>query len=241
MGEQVKTTRKSGVSRKFLPVPLLLVFLFVSGAFPQTILEPKLVGSWIGGEDFGEFIYHKTEELGRYLSENPDGKIVAKLCSADAMALALVQSNGFAFRFPFYARTIGVPESSLYFARSSRCGRRSEQYWFVPKNQNVVYDEIFPVTKVRVTRLMESYFENPASRTAKEEFESNVSMFVEELEKNPTARGFIIQNLKTRSRYINQANKMIGRSAVAKHRIQLIKKKLYETDFPEFMIVTIDP
>ena len=49
---------------------VVATFLIVSQAFSQTLTEPKLTGSWIGGEDFGEFIYHKTEELGYLLVES---------------------------------------------------------------------------------------------------------------------------------------------------------------------------
>lgn len=126
---------------------ILAVCTLVNCSFPQVVTEPKLVGSWIGGEDFGEFIYHKTELLGYYLKENPRGKIVARLCSKNRMSLALVSSAGFAFNFPWYAEIHRIPADKIYFSRSSKCGEKREQYWFVPENAAFYYDEMIPAKK----------------------------------------------------------------------------------------------
>lgn len=219
---------------------LIAICGFIDFAFSQKLSEPKLVGTWSGGEDFGEFIFHKTEELNYYLKENPNGKIIARLCSKDKMSLALVSSIGFAFNFPWYADGQKVPSENVFFARYSKCNDKTEQYWFAPENTSIDYDEIILAKKVGVTRLLGDNYEKPNSAEAKKDFAKNTKQFIEELKNNSKAQGFVIRNLKTKSNYFQQASKQIQKEKIDKSRIRFIRKNSYETNFPEFMIVTVD-
>jgi hypothetical protein len=225
--------------KKTLILTLFAICIITNTNYSQIIIEPKLVGRWIGGEDFQEFIYHKTEELNRHLQENPNGKIVARLCSKNKMSVALVTSNGFAFRFPWYGEIIKIPVDRIFFARSSKCGGKMEEYWFVPENTTIDYDEIILAERIKVKRLLGEYYENPNSVEAKKEFADQTKQFIEELKNNPKAEGFIIRNLETKNNYFRQALKQIQKEKIEKGRYQITRKKLYSTHFPEYMTVTI--
>lgn len=216
---------------------LFTFFGFFTIASAQKLNEPKLVGSWVGGEDFGEFIFHKTEELNYYLNENPKGKIIVRICSNDAMPLALVSSVGFAPNFPFYAKIFNIPLDKVYYSNFSKCLPKREQYWFVPENSYLQYDEIITADKIQFSRFIENYHENYKSTEAKKEFNNNVQSFIAELKKNPQSDGFIILNLKTQKIYSNQVLKLIKKEKIDLKRIRIVKKKQYETYYPEFMTV----
>ncbi len=158
---------------KTLIIALFTICCFVNFAYSQKLTEPTLVGGWAGGDDFGEFIYHRTDTLNRYLKANPNGKIVARLCSKNKMSLSLVSSVGFAFQFFNGTRNQAIPDQNVYLARSSKCADKTEEYWFVPENTTLDFDEIILAKNVEVKRLIEDYHENPESQLAKKEFANN--------------------------------------------------------------------
>lgn len=224
-----------------LVIVLLTICCLVNSSYSQKIAELILVGSWFGGEDFGEFIYHKIEEIRwNYLKENPQGKIIARLCSKSKMSVALVSSSGFAFKFLDVTRNQAISDQNVYLARSAKCGEKSEQYWFVPENTVFEYDEIILAENVEVNRLIESYHENSKSKSARNEFAENTKKFIKELQSNPKAEGFIIRNIKTRNRYFQQVLKQIKKEKIDIKRIQIVSKKIYRSYYPEFMTVTIN-
>jgi hypothetical protein len=228
--------------KKTLLFALVAIISFSIEIVSQKLTKPELVANVTNdrGDDFGEFIYHKTEILAYYLKENPNGKIIARLCSKNNLPFALVSSFGFAYNFPQTAiGAIGIPVNKVYFARSSKCSDRIEQYWFVPENTSLDYDEIILAEKVKVNRLTEEYYEEPNSLEAKTEFAKNTKEFIEELKNNPTSEGFIIRNIKTKSRYLQQALRQIRKEKISSNRFQVIRKKRYVTNFPEFMTVLI--
>src|SRR5436853_2136058 len=129
----------------------------------------------LGYEYYGEFIYHKVEEFASsYLEENPNAKMVARLCSRDKMSVALLGSHGLAFTLPEYAKNLQVPTERIFFARWSKCESKSEQYWFVPENSVFEYDEMALAERVRVDRLLVGSYDNPTSQPAKREFAKNL-------------------------------------------------------------------
>jgi hypothetical protein len=79
------------------------------------------------------------------------------------MPVALASSDGFAYAFPGYAAQFQAPPRRIFFARWSKCESKSEQYWFVPENGSLEYDEMIPAERVRVNRLLVGYYENPTS------------------------------------------------------------------------------
>lgn len=85
-------------------VPFVMCVV-VTSVLSQQSRAPGLVGvSRLGYEDYGEFIYHKVEEfVSSYLKENPNARMVARLCSSGTMPVALANSHGFAFALPEHA------------------------------------------------------------------------------------------------------------------------------------------
>ncbi len=229
--------------KKTLILTLVAICIITNTNYSQRIIEPKLVGRWIGGEDFQEFIYHTIQEFNRHLQENPNGRIVARLCSKNKMSVALVTSNGGASRFPWFAErfaeNIKIPVDRIFFARSSKCGKRMEEYWFVPENTTIDYDEIILAERVKVGHWLGGYYENPNSVEAKKEFADHTKQFIEELKNNPKAEGFIIRNLGTKTNYFRQALKQIQKEKIEKGRYQITRDKLYSAYFPRYMIVMI--
>lgn len=91
---------------------LITILVFTNTVFAQKLNEPKLLGTWrLEFEDFGEFIYHKVEEIKfSYLKDNPNGKVIARICSKHkTMSLALVDSVGFAFNLPNHTKYFQIP------------------------------------------------------------------------------------------------------------------------------------
>ncbi len=166
--------------KKVLFIFLFAFCIFIDSAHSQKSEEPRLVGTWtLGFEDYGEFIYHKVEEFAfDYLKENPNAKMIARLCSNEKISVALVNSYGFAYQFSSYAKYFQVPADRFFFARWSKCGSKSEQYWFVPENSSFEYDEMILAEKVRVNRWLVGYYDNPASQAAENEFAENTKEFI---------------------------------------------------------------
>jgi hypothetical protein len=227
--------------RKVLFIIPFAFCIFVNSAFSQKLAEPRLVGTWrLGYEDYGEFIYHKVEAFASYyLKENPNAKMVARLCSRDKMSVALVGSYGFAFTFPEYAKNLQVPADRIFLARWSKCESKSEQYWFVPENSNFEYDEMILAERVRVNRLLVGSDDNPTSQPAKRGFAKNLKEFIAELKNNPKAEGFIIRNSGMRNRNLKAALQQLRNEKIGKNRFQVLRKRVYESYYPEFMTVTI--
>jgi hypothetical protein len=198
---------------------LLIVCIFV---FPQKLAEPSLVGVWrLGYEDYGEFIYHKVDQFGSYLKDNPNAKMVARLCSSDDMSRALAGSHGFAYT---------APVNRMFFARWSKCESKTEEYWFVPENGRLEYDEMIPAEKVRVNRALGS---------SQDEFAQNLKEFITELKNNPQTEGFIIRNIGMSDRKLKEALRQLRNEKVDGKRFQILSKRSYRSYYPEFMTVTI--
>jgi hypothetical protein len=213
---------------------LITILVFTNTVFAQTLSEPKLLGTWrLEFYDFDEFIYHKIEAVKfSYLKDNPNGKVIARICSKHkTMPQALIDSVGFAFSFPGHTKYFQIPNDKVFFARYSKCGNKSEQYWFVPENTTLDYDEIILAEKVKVNRY---------SSEARKEFTDNTKKFIEELKNNPKAEGFIILNIQTKNRYLQKALQQIQKEKIDKSRFQILRKKIYQTNLPEFMTVSVD-
>ena len=220
---------------------LITVALCVFGAsvFSQQSTKPKLVGTWrLGNEDYGEFIYHRVEAFGFvYLKENPNARLVARLCSKHKLPAALANSPGAAYVLPDQAKNLQAPVERMFIARWSRCESKTEQYWFVPANSSIEHDEMIPAEKVRVNRLLVGYYDNPISQPAKSEFAKKLEEFVAELKNNPTAEGFIIRNNGISNREVEAVLQRLRKEQI--NRCQIVRKRGYSSYYPEFMTVTI--
>lgn len=227
--------------KRVLLVVLFSFCILINSIYPQKLEEPKLVGTWVKeNEDYGEFIAHKVEAFAFYdLPKNPKANMVARLCSTEKMSVALVDSVGSAYQLPGYAKYFKAPSDRFFFARWSKCEGKSEQYWIVPEGSKFEYDEMISAEKIEVKRLIEDYEGSPTSQSAKKEFAENIKEFIAELKNNPKAEGFIIRNFKTDKHRVKEALKRIQKENIDKSRYQIIRKRIYETHYPEFMTVTI--
>jgi hypothetical protein len=185
-------------------------------------------------------MYHRVEQFAfSYLKDHPNGKMVARLCSNSNMPVALAGSDGFAYAFPGYAEQFRIPLDRMFFARWSKCERKSEQYWFVPENGGLEYDEMIPAERVRVNRLLVGYYKNPNFQPAKNEFAKYLKEFIAELKNNPKTEGFIIQNTGMSHRSLKEALRQLRNEKVGAKRFQILRKRTYRSYYPEFMTVTI--
>jgi len=217
----------------------LALCIFVASVFAQQSTKPKLVGTWrLGYEDYGEFIYHRVEAFAFfYLKENPNAKMVARLCSKDKMPAALAASSGAAYVLPEQAKNLQASPDRMFIARWSRCESKTEQYWFVPANSSLEYDEMIPDERVRVNRLLVGYYDNPISQPAKTEFARKLAEFIAELKNNPQTEGFIIRNNGISKRQLEAVLQRLRQGQIS--RYQIVRKRGYSSYYPEFMTVTI--
>lgn len=206
----------------------------------EQLTSPKLVGTWSGGDDFDEFIWHRTEALGFYLKQDPDGKIVVRLCSKSDFPLALVSTNGFAYSFPNTLSTQEIPISKAYFSTYSQCTPRTEQYWFVPTGMNIKYDKIVPLGRVKVNRFIEDYYEKPTSQDAENEFLQNMRSFIRVLRDDPIAKGFVISNIGTLNVKLRKALRLIRAARIDRKRYQVVGKRRYSTVYPELISISVE-
>jgi hypothetical protein len=220
---------------------LIIVALCVFGAsvFAQQAAKPKLVGTWRPGfEDYGEFIYHRVEAFAFvYLKENPNAKMIARLCSQDKLPAALAASPGAPYVLPDQAKTLRAPADRMFIARWSKCQAKTEQYWFVPTNGHIEFDEMLPAERVRVNRLLVGYYANPNSEAVKREFAKKLNEFVAELKNDPKTEGFIIRNNGISNRQLEAALQQLRKEQIT--RYQIVRKREYSSYYPEFMTVTI--
>lgn len=213
--------------------------VFVASVSAQQSTKPKLVGTWRPGhEDYGEFIYHRVEAFAFvYLKENPNAKLVARLCSHDKLPVALANSSGAAYVLPDQAKTLQAPADRMFIARWSKCETKTEQYWFVPANSGIEYDEMIPAERVRVNRLLVGYYTNPNSQAAKSEFATKVKEFIADLKTDPQTEGFIIRNNGVSNREVKAVLQRLRKEQIT--RYQVVRKREYSSYYPEFMTVRI--
>lgn len=221
---------------------LILIWLIVLSitVSAQLITKPILLGKWNGGEDYLEFLSNQSLLMDAYLKDYPDGKIVIRLCSKSGLPTALVRSNGAPYQiksqntFQFYSEKI-------FFTTFSKCTSGFEQYWFLPPGVSIAYDEIILANNVDSWRWVESYHPNPTSSDAVKEFRDNLEEFIERLRLETHAQGFVIQNLRTDKKQVDRTYRQITRAGLNIDRVKLIKKKEYQSYYPELMVLTVAP
>jgi len=216
----------------------LMFFIFTSLSFSQKLTEPQSVGTVKeSGEDFQEFIIHRTETLKYYLGEDPNGRIFARICSKNEFPLAFIESGGFPLLFFSSLNILQVPFEKVFFVRSSKCLDKSEEYWFIPENKTLEYEEILRADKVKFTRMIEDYHENYASKEARAEFAENLTKFVEMMKADVKLQGFVIRGKK--SVYLKQTLRRLAKEKIGKDRFKTVTKRKYSTYYPEFMTASI--
>jgi hypothetical protein len=230
--------------RKIIPI-LLICLINFNTAFAQEIKEAKLIGTWISGEDFGEFIDIKLGELDWYLKENPNGKIVARICSANDFGYSLASVSSLVAGFRRHTQNQRVPQDRIYVARYAKCEKKSKpvftQYWFVPENADFDYDEIVLAEKVVFKKfdVVMGWDEKENSDNRKELAET-VAEFKKELKKDSKIKGYIIISDERKvKRNAKKILKEFKKEQIDTSRIRIIKQEYYPRIYPEFLIVNI--
>jgi hypothetical protein len=181
-----------------------------------------------------------------YLKDNPNGKMVARICSNDKLPVALARSVGYASNFLRHTQYFKIPINQIFLARSAKCVENTktthsfEQYWFVPEGKTLDADEMLPIDEVLVERLVVDDYDQE-TKAAKKQFADCTKEFIKRLKNNSEAQGFIVLTWKNKSvnRNTQEAIKQLKLESINSNRFQIIKKKTYESHYPEFMIVTI--
>lgn len=227
--------------KKTLIIVWLIFYSLHITALSQKLTKPELAGRWsYESEDYAEFAYRVNNTFDSHLSINPNGRIIVRLCSKSKLPAAILDSSGFAVGYFQSTKIYNLPEDKVFFATSSKCTLRTDEYWFVPENTTLDYDEIVLANKVKTEYFTEEYDEKREPQKAKKEFADNTKKFIEKLHNNPKAEGFIIRNQTTKNYYLQQTLQQIQKQHIDKSRYHIIKQKAYRSDFPELMIIFIN-
>lgn len=219
---------------------LLAFFVCVGELNSQKTDRPRLAGTWSGGEDSSEFIYHKVEEFAHsFLKDNPNAKLVARICSTNAMPVALARSSAVVHRLPDQANHFRIPAERVFFARSSKCNRGNEEYWYVPGPVNIEYDDIVLSQKVRMDRWLVDYDAKAFSPSAQNEFMKNVGEFVAAMKKNSKTEGFLVRNTRTRNQQVQAVLKQLQRDGFVKQRLRMLRGR-GDYYYPGLIAITVN-
>jgi hypothetical protein len=217
----------------------VLLFGFCISALPQKLNEPVLFGNLFAGEDPSEFYYHDVGETSdRFLKDNPEGKLVVRICSSDDFLTALIKAP---FNPLWGNYTAFVPDEKIFISKSSKCldERKfvSNQYWFVPDKITLEYDEIFPVKDIFYKDFdVDDYDFNTNKRlktsVEEKEFTENINKFIKELKDNSKAEGFIVHNSKneTMKRNVAKVTKLLEKENISSQRVKTVLKVRLTTD-----------
>lgn len=221
------------------------ISIFCINAFSQKLTEPKLLGTWIAGEDASEFMYHRILETSvEYVKDNPDGKLIIRICSPDEFPTAFVKTP----LDPLFITSYGfynlLTSQRFSIARYSKClyenKYNSSEYWFVTGGEKIEYDEILPIENFFYKEFEIYEFEETDAKNFKNEFDKNLSAFIEELKKNTKSEGFIIHNSKNKKmkRNIEKVLNAVKRKRINVGRIKtVIKPKLDVSEKGELYLV----
>lgn len=241
---------------------VFFIYIFCVAVFSQKLEEPQLLGRWTYGEDPSEFLNHRILDTSYgYLSGNPDGKLVIRLCSSKNFSEAFVTTALNPFQvvgYNSYHRVIS-PEN-IYVARSEKCLSQEQvecsEYWFVPSGHKIGYEEKFPIENIYYKNIEIYEFEEINVKKLKAEFDKNISAFIEELKKHPKSEGFIIHNSNNEKMKRNIGNVLdtAKKEGIDIGRIKTLKKpgldvnekgKIYfvkdeKKSFPNLAVIEIE-
>ena len=214
----------------------IIIFAICSAVSAQKLAEPKLLGNWIAGEDPSEFLLHKVMEYSQnLLQENPDGKLIVRICSSDEFSTAFIKAPLNPLSASYYNQfRLLVPNEKIYIARSSKCLGKNKyvhnQYWFVPDRNTIEYEEIFPVNDI--------YYKSFETG----EFDENLKTLIKELKNNPKANGFIVHNSSSRKlkRNLEKVKRLAQNEALDVKKIKIVKKVRLESGENGKLIETRD-
>jgi hypothetical protein len=222
-----------------LLVLLMTSVTFVGELYSQKAEKARLVGTWFGGEDPSEFIYHSVEEFAvQFLPDNPDGKIVARVCSARPMSEALARSSRVVKALPVQASSdrFRIPAEKVFFARSSKC-EHGDQYWFVSGNIDIEYDELVLAERFRInTWWTIDYGERIDSVEGKKEFTKDVREFVSEVKNNAKSEGYLFPSRRYQIGILEEQLKAAG---IDGQRVRISKERPRDTYHPVLVTIAV--
>ena len=216
---------------------LLLITILLFGVLvsAQKLTTPKLLGQLEGnGDDLSEFFAHQIIEPTHFaLEENTGGRLIIRVCSADEFTDALVKSPVNPVAEILFGSL--VPTEKIFIAKSSACvktvGLVFNQYWFVPENSKLEYDEIISASNISYKTIDVDDYDNERrkyKRTNIEEsrFAENITEFINELKNNPEAKGYIVYNSdnKTMKRNIEKVKALLGKENISLKRVKTLRK-----------------
>lgn len=237
---------------------LVLIFVLILSCnlpiFSQKLEKPELLGTWIGGEDPSEFLYHMVLEtsLG-YLKKNPNGKLIVRICSSDDFSTAFIKAplNPLVIEgYNFYH--LLTPEK-IFIARFSDCLFENKyvvnQYWFVPEKNTLEYNEIFPVNNISYKGFsVEDYelgnngYTKKSKKRKEKEFSENIANFVRELKNNSKTLGFIVHSSKSKKakRNTEKVITLLEKENISSDRVKTVVKTRLENNSSGKLIMIED-
>lgn len=221
--------------KRVILLTTIIIAICIS-ASAQKLVEPKLLGNWIVGEDPREFLLHTVMEYSQgLLEENPEGKLIVRICSSDEFPTAFIKAPLNPLSASQYNQfRLLVPNEKIFIARSSKCLGKGKyiynQYWFIPNRNTLEYEEIFPVNSISYKMFLVNEYESSNIGRLKDEFAKNVEDFLNELKNNPESEGFIIHNSKNKrmKRNIEKIISLVKKAGGDLNKIKtVIKTQLY--------------
>ena len=248
----------------------IFIFVFCSSVLPQKLTEPQYLGSWVAGEDPSEFLLHRVMEYSEILlKENPEGKLIVRLCSLDKFSTAFVKAPLNLLKasaYNLFTKRIIVSFEKIFIANSSKCLGKEKfdfiQYWFIPDAATLEYDEIFPVNNIDYKSLWIDDYDfdsnkNKITSVQEKEFAENITEFTAQLKNNPKAEGFITYFSHSRriKRNLEKIMTILGKENINLQRVKILMKtylvieknnklkrfKDKKEKFPSLEILTIKP
>lgn len=213
----------------------ILIFTFCLSVLPQKLSEPFLLGNLTYGDDPSEFLLHDVMERSqRFLEENPEGKLVVRICGTDDFSTSFVKATFSPLSASNYnelMKRILVPYEKIFIAKSSKCLGNSQvtfpQYWFFPDKITIENEEMFSIKEISYLtfNVWDYDFETSKKKTfqeQKKEFSANIKEFVEELKNDPKAEGFIVHNSKnvTIKRNIQEVKRILVKEKINSQRVK---------------------
>jgi hypothetical protein len=216
---------------KGLVLSIITIISICVSMSAQKLTEPKYLGGWIAGEDSSEFLYHRVLETSlELLKENPDGKLIVRICSSDEFSDAFVKSSLNPLTIANYGFYQVLTPERVFVARSKNCLFEKKflqsQYWFVADKIDLEYDEIYSARSIYYKDFEIYEFDAKDRRKLKREFDENLEKFISELKNNPQAEGFIVHNSTNRKmkRHIEKVQSLLRNQSVNLGRIKTVIK-----------------
>ena len=211
----------------------IFIFVFCSSILPQKLTEPTLLGNWTAGEEPSEFLLHRVMETSqRYLEDNPEGKLIVRICSLDNFSTSFIKAPLNPLSASNYNKyRLLVPYEKIFIANSAKRFEEREfifnEYWFVPNENTLEYDKIIPVNDISYKSFVVDDYDSDSRKDKaveeqKKEFAENITEFINELKSNEESEGFIVyySNTKKIKRNIEKVMALLTKENVSLQRIK---------------------